>query len=103
MTSLNHLTPVISAPDGTNGTKVKCEGKNAKHLIVDVPVGTIFRNLEGEVVGEVVQEGSMFIAARGGAGGKGNTFFKTSTRQTPMCAEKGGIGEKFTFDIGKIV
>ena len=41
----------------------------------------------------------MFLAARGGAGGKGNTFFKTASRQTPMVAEKGGRGEQFTFDI----
>lgn len=47
------------------------------------------------------KEGSMFLAARGGEGGKGNAFFKSSDQQKPLIAEKGGQGEAFTFDIGK--
>jgi GTP-binding protein len=91
----------MAAEPGVSGGIDNCEGKNAQHRIVDVPPGTIFRNLEREIVAEVVEEGSMFIAARGGGGGKGNAFFKTAQRQTPLVAEKGGQGETFTFDIGK--
>lgn len=35
----------------------------------------------------------MFVAARGGAGGRGNTFFKSDTLQAPTHAEYGAEGE----------
>ena len=66
-----------------------------------MPVGTIFRNFERQVVAELTKEGSVFLAARGGAGGKGNTYFKSAEKQTPALAEVGGDGEKFIFDIGR--
>ena len=65
-------------------------------------MGTVFRNLDHEIVAELDKEDSMFLAARGGEGGKGNAFFKTSDQQKPMMAEKGGRGEAFTFDVGKV-
>ena len=33
-------------------------------LIVEVPVGTIFRNLERQILAELTTEGAMMIAAR---------------------------------------
>ncbi len=33
-------------------------------LIVEVPVGTIFRNLERQILAELKTEGTMMIAAR---------------------------------------
>ena len=42
----------------------------------------MFRNVETRtVVAELTTEGSMFLAARGGAGGKGNAYFKSSENQ----------------------
>ena len=64
----------------------------------------MFRNVNTrEVVAELTTEGSMFLAARGGAGGKGNAYFKSSEKQAPMLAEVGGEGEEYIFDIGKWV
>ncbi|XP_059098954.1 mitochondrial ribosome-associated GTPase 2-like [Tigriopus californicus] len=97
--SLGHLRGKIVGQNGGNGGTENCAGKNAEPLIVPVPVGTIFRNMEREIICELVHEGSSFIAARGGAGGKGNTFFKSSVRQTPKVCEMGGVGEKFAFDV----
>jgi GTP-binding protein len=54
----------ITAPDGVTGGENKMDGKNAQDLIVDVPVGTIFRNKEREIVAELVKEGSLMLAAR---------------------------------------
>lgn len=60
----------------------------------------MFRNVETRtVVAELTTEGSMFLAARGGAGGKGNAYFKSSENQAPVLAEAGGEGEEFIFDI----
>merc|ERR1739838_735782 len=41
----------------------------------------------------------MFIAARGGAGGKGNAFFTNEIDQCPRVAEYDGKGEKFEYDV----
>ena len=62
----------------------------------------MFRNVDSrEVIAELTNEGSMFLAARGGAGGKGNAYFKCSENQKPMLAEVGGEGEEFTMNVGK--
>ena len=62
----------------------------------------MFRNIDTRtVVAELTIEGSMFLAARGGAGGKGNAHFNSSENQAPVLSEVGGEGEDFTFDIGK--
>ena len=39
----------------------------------------------------------MFIGARGGAGGRGNSFFKSDTLQAPTHAEFGAEGERKTY------
>ena len=99
--SLEHLKSLEQAPNGVAGGEVFCDGKNAKHRIIPVPEGTIFRNMEGEIVAELAEEGSMFIAAKGGAGGLGNAAFKSSTNKTPEVAEVGGEGEMFSYEIGE--
>ena len=99
--SLGHLKPEMRAEDGVPGSTLYRPGKNASHKIVKVPVGTVFRNLNREIVAELVKDDSMFLAARGGVGGKGNSFFRSAERQTPRSSELGGQGENFTFDVGK--
>jgi GTPase len=41
----------------------------------------------------------MFVAARGGAGGKGNHFFVTSIDQAPKISEYGANGEDFSYQL----
>lgn len=94
--SLNNLSRVLSLLKGENGEKggnKNCHGKNANHTIVKVPVGTIIRNDKGKIVGDLKNEGWMFVAARGGAGGKGNRFFMTDIEQAPQICEAGAKGE----------
>jgi GTP-binding protein len=42
----------------------------------------------------VLEDGDRFVLAQGGRGGKGNTFFKSSTRQAPQYAQPGEPGEE---------
>ncbi|CAH0757726.1 unnamed protein product [Diatraea saccharalis] len=91
--SLNHLNSVIRAKNGEKGYNKDCCGKNADHVIVPVPLGTIVKDPHGSVVADLDREGVMFVAARGGAGGRGNKFFLTDTQQAPDVAELGGAGE----------
>jgi GTP-binding protein len=46
-----------------------------------------------------VRPGQEVTIARGGAGGRGNTRFKSSTRQTPRLAERGLPGEEGRVDL----
>jgi len=46
------------------------------------------------VIADLQQSGDSFIAARGGAGGKGNYFFLTNENRAPTTYEVGGRGEE---------
>lgn len=81
------------------GANKDCHGKNAEHLIIEVPVGTIIRNEHGIVVGDLDREGLLYVAAKGGAGGKGNHYFVSDTEQTPKICEYGAEGESFKYSV----
>nr|SVE74337.1 EOG090X0ACU [Daphnia barbata] len=98
-TSLDHISSVIKAEDGEKGMNRDCHGRNAEHLVIDVPVGTMFRSTGGEVLADLNEDGAIFIAARGGAGGKGNQYFTTDVNQAPEIAEYGATGEEFTYTV----
>ena len=74
-------------------------GKDASHLYIDVPTGTLIRNRQGDLVGDLDVAGGCFLAARGGSGGKGNAHFRTSVRQSPEIAEVGAEGENFAYTL----
>ena len=102
VTSLNHLKASVRAQDGVNGGGKNLDGKNAPNRVVLVPVGTAFRNTHTrQIVGQLLNDGELFLAAKGGAGGKGNAHFKSAENQTPKVAEAGGSGEKFEMIVGK--
>jgi GTP-binding protein len=64
-----------------------------------VPPGTIIRELNGDVLAEVLAHGDEFVVARGGRGGKGNAFFATATHQSPREWQPGEEGEKRTLEL----
>lgn len=94
---LSKVSTVINANDGEKGANKDCHGKSAPHEIIKVPVGTIVKKSDGKVVGDLDREGVMFVAARGGAGGKGNHFFITDTEQAPAISEYGAVGEDLEY------
>lgn len=97
MSDFAHLTAVITGQNGGRGENKDCHGKTAENRIIQVPVGTIIKNQEGKIVGDLHEEQMMFIAARGGAGGRGNKFFCTDSDQAPEICEYGAEGEKFNY------
>jgi GTP-binding protein len=69
-------------------------GKSGEHKIIDVPIGTLIRRpTDYLILADLDRENSMFIAARGGAGGKGNHFFLSDKNRHPQVAEVGGKGQ----------
>lgn len=75
---------------GGDGGPNDKHGKNGEDLALRVPVGTLVIGVESErVLADLTQDGQRYVAAKGGAGGRGNASFATSTQQTPKFAEKG--------------
>jgi len=80
---------------GGHGQGKDRHGKKGEDIHVQVPCGTVVRDLEtGEVLADLTEEGAQFLAARGGGGGRGNARFATPTNRAPHFAEKGAPGEK---------
>ncbi|XP_019696025.1 mitochondrial ribosome-associated GTPase 2 isoform X1 [Harpegnathos saltator] len=94
---LSHVHSFVQADDGERGYSKSCFGKNAEHKMVKVPIGTIVRDITGKILCDLNQSGMMFIAARGGAGGHGNTFFKSDIHQSPEICEYGAVGEDIQY------
>ncbi|XP_064640460.1 mitochondrial ribosome-associated GTPase 2-like isoform X2 [Lineus longissimus] len=78
---------------GDVGRGKNCHGKNAEHTYVKVPIGTIVKDEENRFQVDLSQEQQMYVAARGGAGGKGNHYFLSNQERAPVIAEKGAKGE----------
>lgn len=84
---------LLQAKDGQSGDKRKRHGKKGEDLEVQVPVGTVVTDKEGEVLADLTQDGQTTVIAMGGKGGFGNAHFTSSTRQAPRVAEKGERGD----------
>ncbi len=82
----------IRGIDGVAGGRNNLYGKNAKHTIILLPIGTQVTDSKSNQTFEITDDQEILIA-KGGVGGRGNNEFKTSTRQTPKFAEPGGEGE----------
>jgi GTP-binding protein len=83
------------AGHGQNGGKSEATGAGGKDEIIEVPLGTVVKDAETEeVLMEITEDGQELILTPGGRGGKGNTFFKTSTNQTPRKAQPGEPGRE---------
>lgn len=83
------------AENGQPGKGKKQAGKNGEDLIIDVPVGTLVRDIDtGELLADLDKPGMMVCVARGGKGGRGNTHFANSVFRAPHIAERGDQGEE---------
>ncbi len=69
-------------------------GAYGADVYINVPIGTIAKNEEGEIIGEIMEDGQEIIIMKGGMGGLGNEHFKSSTNQTPRYAQPGMPGEE---------
>ena len=90
-----HLGRAVSIEGemGKNGGSNGRTGRDAPAVKVEVVVVEESASGERVVLGDLVEAGSAIVGARGGAGGRGNTAFATSTNQTPVLAEAGSEGE----------
>ncbi|MDA8972342.1 GTPase ObgE [bacterium] len=83
----------VIAKDGANGGENHRSGAEGEDIYIDVPLGTIAKDVEsGEVHFEITEHGEEKILAKGGRGGLGNSHFKSSTNQAPRYAQPGEEG-----------
>lgn len=87
-----HLWKAVAGGGGAGANR---HGKNGRDCIVRVPPGTIiYDDQRGVLLKDLVEPGERVCVARGGRGGRGNAFFKSSTNQAPRFAEEGTEGQE---------
>ena len=86
---------LYGAQKGRAGMGSLKTGASGKDLVLQVPLGTVvLKDETGEFLADLSTPGQRFIVAHGGAGGRGNTRFKSSTHQAPREFEPGGDSEE---------
>ncbi len=85
----------FKAKNGENGSGSHCNGKYGEDLYIKVPIGTVIKDVEtGKIVADLSKPNQLELILKGGRGGRGNSHFKTSTRQAPRFSEDGEKGEE---------
>ncbi|GAC1505003.1 MAG: GTPase ObgE [Candidatus Dormibacteraceae bacterium] len=92
--SLFKQRPKWSAEAGVAGAGGRKTGRGGADVVVDVPVGTVVLDEQGELVADLDHPGADAVVARGGVGGRGNVHFKSSTKRAPDFAEPGFKGDE---------
>lgn len=85
----------VRAGHGEDGMGKLKDGRKGDDIILSIPVGTIIHNLSNGKKDEITKVGEIILLAKGGKGGKGNNFFKSSRVTTPLHAQHGLPGEGF--------
>lgn len=89
-----HAKKVV-AEDGGKGLAKKMYGRGAEDVILEVPVGTIILDADtNELLCDLAIKDQMFLACKGGRGGRGNACFASSRNRAPRIAENGVPGEE---------
>jgi GTP-binding protein len=83
----------FKARSGTHGMGKNRTGARGADVVLKVPQGTEIYAEDGEtLLADLTEIGQRVVLARGGNGGFGNAYFKTSTNQAPRHANPGQVG-----------
>jgi GTP-binding protein len=86
--------PHRKADSGKHGSGKRRHGANGSSELINVPVGTLVKDSDGNVLADLSSTGAKWLAAAGGRGGKGNARFLNNRRRAPSFAEQGEDGEE---------
>ncbi len=84
----------FAAKRGAHGQGSQRHGADGATLEIPVPPGTEILVEADGTRHDLVRPGQRATVARGGAGGRGNRHFSSSTRQSPRFAERGLGGDE---------
>jgi GTPase len=88
------------AENGDHGKGGMKNGKDGEDLILKVPCGTqILDSANGNILADLVDDSEEIVIAKGGKGGRGNTWFATPSKRTPRFAERGIPGEELEIQL----
>lgn len=86
---------LYKAPNGEHGLGKGMHGKNAKDLIIKVPLGTVVTEFDTNlVIADIIDKNDEVVIAKGGRGGRGNMAFATHNNPAPAYCENGEPGEE---------
>lgn len=88
-----HHSPHRKATNGQPGAGDNRSGKDGQDLILPVPDGTVVLDKAGNVLADLVGQGTTFVAGQGGRGGLGNAALASARRKAPGFALLGEPGE----------
>lgn len=90
------FTKHFRAENGENGSGCNCKGKSGKPLFINVPCGTVVKDVKTDkVIVDMFEPNMEFTLLKGGLGGKGNQCFASSRHQTPHYSQLGQITEEY--------
>lgn len=84
----------FNAEDGQAGGKDKKTGISGKDKTLEIPIGTLIKDLNSKETWEIKKSEEIILLAKGGKGGRGNWQFRSATLQTPRFSEKGTLGQQ---------
>ena len=85
----------FKAESGRPGAGRDRSGASGKDVIMRLPIGTqVLSDDQQTVLADLTYEGQTIILAKGGTGGKGNAFFKSSTNRAPRKSQPGEEGQE---------
>jgi GTPase len=105
-----HRSPHRRAFNGKPGEGANRNGANGADVVLSVPDGTVVRDEEGNLLADLVGNGSTFVVGAGGRGGLGNAALSSARRKAPgfaLLGEPGTAGDitlelKTVADVGLI-
>jgi GTP-binding protein len=80
----------FEADNGQNGGVNQRSGHDGRDLTLEIPVGSLIHFDNGSQE-EMLQEGQIILAAKGGRGGWGNYHYRSATDQTPTRFDHGYV------------
>jgi GTPase len=87
----------FTAKNGGGGMGKDRHGANGADAMLKIPVGTQIYAEDGEtLLADFTEAGQRIVLARGGNGGFGNAYFKSSTNRAPRHANPGQLGIEMT-------
>ncbi len=85
----------FKAKIGVHGMGRNRHGARGDDCVLKVPVGTQILEEDGEtLIADMTQAGQRFVLCKGGNGGFGNAYFKSSVNRAPRRANPGLDGEE---------
>ncbi|WP_432094421.1 GTPase ObgE [Streptomyces sp. bgisy100] len=91
-----HHSPHRKATNGKPGEGDNRSGKDGSDLVLPVPDGTVVLDKQGNVLADLVGQGTKYVAAQGGRGGLGNAALASARRKAPgfaLLGEPGHTGD----------